>query len=70
MEIAYFWLYLVSFRIHEHSTKVTHEIGVGYKGLLGKIIGWPLRKFYFTKAFEEALEKHAKEEFRNLEEII
>lgn len=51
-------------------TRVIHKIGVGYGGLFGKIINWLLRKFYLTKAFEEALEKHAKEEFKNLEALI
>lgn len=51
-------------------TKVIHKIGAGYKGLFGKVIDWLLRKFYLTKAFEEALEKHAKEEFKNLEKLL
>lgn len=51
-------------------TKVIHEVGVGYGGLFGRIIDWVLRKFYLTKAFEEALEKHADEEFKNLEELV
>lgn len=74
--LLYKWKSLISgylsltFESTNTGTKVTHEVGIGYKGLLGKIIDWLLRKFYLTKAFEEALEKHAKEEFRNLEEII
>lgn len=60
----------LSFEATNAGTKVIHEIGAGYKRLLGKIIDWFLRKFYLTKIFEEALEKHAKEEFKNLEKLL
>ena len=60
----------LAFESTNTGTRVTHEVGVGYKGLLGKIIDWLLKKFYLTKAFEEALEKHAEEEFKNLEVLI
>lgn len=60
----------LAFESTNRGTRVIHKTGIGCKGLLGKIIDWTLRKLYFTRAFEEALEKHAKEEFRNLEEII
>lgn len=74
--LFYKWKSLISgylslaFESTNTGTKVTHEVGVGYKGLLGKIIDWLLKKFYLTKAFEEALEKHAEEEFKNLEVLI
>jgi len=45
-------------------------VRVGYAGGFGKITDWLLRKLYLTKEFEEALEKHAKEEFKNLEGLL
>lgn len=63
---AYLFL---SFKPAKTGTIVTHSLKIGYKGIFGKIIDWFTRKFYLTKAFEKALEKHAKEEFKNLEEL-
>lgn len=60
----------LSFKPTKTGTKVIHEVGVGYEGLFGKIVDWFLRKFYLTRSFEKALEKHANEEFKNLEKLL
>jgi hypothetical protein len=51
-------------------TSVTHEVRAGYDGGFGKITDWFLRKLYLPKEFEEALAKHAREEFKNLERLL
>ena len=52
-------------------TEITHTlmIGFSFKGL-EKVFDWFIRKFIFTERKIKALERHAAEEFKNLENII
>lgn len=54
-----------------NDTKIIHKlmIGFSFKGL-EKIFDWFVRKFIFTERRIKTLERHATEEFKNLEKII
>ena len=60
----------LSFELTKIGTMVIHEVRVGYDGMFSRIVDWFLRKLYFTKSFEKALEEHTNEEFKNLEMLI
>lgn len=60
----------LSFETTKEGTLVTHTLKIGYVGMIGKITDWLMKKFYFAKHFEQALNRHAEEEFKNLEKII
>lgn len=51
-------------------TVVTHAVTAGYDSAFGRMLDWSLRKTVLTLAFEKALDRHAREEFRNLERVI
>lgn len=51
-------------------TIVTHELTVGYDTPVGKVLDRLVRKTVLTPAFEKALERHAREEFKNLERLV
>lgn len=53
-----------------HGTTVTHALAAGYQGAFGRILDGVLRRTVLTPAFEKALERHAREEFKNLERLI
>ncbi|RLB05604.1 MAG: hypothetical protein DRG50_06995 [Deltaproteobacteria bacterium] len=52
-------------------TEITNELLIGFSfGFLGKIFDWFIKKFVFTERKVRALERHTKEEFERLEDII
>jgi len=51
-------------------TKVIHEVKVGNGGIFTKAVEWFLEKSGLVGWFEKALNKHAQEEFKNLEQLI
>lgn len=61
----------LSFLATNKDTEVIHQLRIGFsfKGL-EKIFDWFVRKFIFTEKKIGALERHAMEEFKNLENII
>lgn len=73
MKAKYFYpIYLnLSAKKVDIDTDVTHKLQIGFYAMgLEKIFDWFVRKFIFTKRQIEALERHATEEFKNLENII
>lgn len=54
----------------EAGTVVTHALTAGYDSAFGRMLDWSLRKTFLTPAFEAALDRHAREEFRNLGRVI
>jgi hypothetical protein len=51
-------------------TLVTHNLQIGYKNGISNLVDWVVRNFIFTKNKRNSLERHANEEFKNLEKII
>ena len=72
MKAKYFIpIYLtLTFDETENGTLVTHDIQLGYKKKTIGIIDWVIKSFVFTKSKELSNERHAIEEFKNLEKII
>lgn len=53
-----------------HGTLVTHNLQIGYNNGISDWIDWVVKNFIFTKNNRDSLERHANEEFKNLENII
>ena len=72
MKAKYFIpIYLtLTFDETENGTLVTHDIQLGYKKKTIGIIDWVIKSFVFTKSKVFSNERHAIEEFKNLEKII
>lgn len=51
-------------------TLVTHDLQIGNELKSGGIMDWFIKKFIFTISRQNALTKHAIEEFKNLEKLI
>jgi len=64
---AYF---LLRFEPADGGTKVVHEVGFGFKGVLGAVFDALLKLTPLFKYFAREMERHAQEEFKNLEKVI
>lgn len=53
-----------------NGTLVTHDLQIGNQYKSDRIKDWFIKKFIFTHSRQEALTKHATEEFKNLEKLI
>ncbi len=51
-------------------TLVTHDLTIGFERKITGFTDWFLMKFIFTKSKRRSIERHAKEEFKNLEGLI
>ncbi len=54
----------------DKGVNVIHEVKFGYKGPMGKVLGGLVRRTRLVKYFEKELDRHARQEFKNLETII
>ncbi len=72
MKAKYFIpVYLIlTFDDTENGTLVTHDLQLGYKKKITGLVDWIIKTFVFTKSKEFSNERHAIEEFKNLEKII
>lgn len=53
-----------------NGTLVTHDLQIGNQRESGGIKDWFIKKFIFTLSRQNALTKHAIEEFKNLEKLL
>ena len=64
-------IYLIlTFDKTPNGTLVTHDLQIGNQRKSGGIKDWFIKKFIFTLSRQNALTKHAYEEFKNLEKLI
>jgi hypothetical protein len=53
-----------------NGTLVTHDLQIGYKQKTTGLIDWCIRNFVFTKSKRHSQDRHAIEEFKNLERLL
>ena len=53
-----------------NGTLVTHTLQIGFKKKIMGLTDWFLQSFVFTHSKQKSLERHAHEEFKNLETLI
>jgi hypothetical protein len=72
MKARYFLpVYLIlDFDNTPNGTLVTHTLQIGYQKKITGRTDWFLQNFVFTKNKQASLERHAHEEFKNLEKLI
>jgi hypothetical protein len=61
---------ILTFDETPNGTLVTHDLQIGNQQKYGGIKDWFIKKFIFTLSRQNALTKHAIEEFKNLEKLI
>lgn len=54
----------------KNGTKVIHVVRFGYKGALGAVLDFLLKLLPIYKSFKRELDRHAHEEFKNLERLL
>ena len=64
-------IYLIlDFEETQNGTLVKHDLQLGYKKTWTGFVDWFIRSFIFTKSKQKSQDRHAIEEFKNLEKQI